>query len=98
MWPEWDWIISETGSGAGPPASPVLSLFTASRALLGLKEKMFISFVLYSLTFTSVPSVYESAGEPICQMNSVWKGETSSFLLLEEEAVSPPKTELKTNK
>lgn len=60
---------------------------------------MFISFALYSLTFTSVPSVYESAGEPICQMNSVWRGETSSFvLLLEEEAVSPPKTELKTNK
>ena len=46
-----------------------------------------------------MPSVYESAGEPICQMNSVWRGETSSFvLLLEEEAVSPPKTELKTNK
>lgn len=23
VWPEWDWIISEPGGSAGPPASPV---------------------------------------------------------------------------
>lgn len=101
LWPKWDWIVSETCSSASQPASPIpksLDCFLSPPSSWDLKKKMFISFALYSLTFTSVPSVYKSAGEPICQMNSVWRGETSSFVLLEEEAVSLPETELKTNK